>query len=189
MRQGAVKGASESEGTGKPLYLAGPRLMEGMLVTAVDGSYAGDLAPEEAFELLGSEVSAALIDVRTQAEWNFVGTADLAPCNKASLLVEWQRYPAMEVNEGFVAEVEAALNMAAPGNEIPGRDTPGSDKERSLLFLCRSGVRSIAAAETMTGAGYAKCFNVTEGFEGSLDAEGHRGMGGWKARGLPWRQR
>lgn len=98
--------------------------------------------------------------------------------------MEWQRYPAMEVNEGFVAQVEAALSTAAPGNEIPG-----SEKERPLLFLCRSGVRSIAAAETMTGAGYAKCFNVTEGFEGSLDVEGHRGMGGWKARGLPWRQR
>lgn len=149
------------------------------MVSAVDGRYAGDVSPEEAFELLQGEAGAVLIDVRTHAEWSFVGTADLTQCSKTPMLVEWQRYPTMEANETFVDEVEAAVSSGA-----------GSiDKERPLIFLCRSGVRSIAAAEAMTNAGYIKCFNVTEGFEGSLDAEGHRGIGGWKARGLPWQQR
>jgi rhodanese-related sulfurtransferase len=60
--------------------------------------------------------------------------------------------------------------------------------ERPVLFLCRSGVRSAAAAEAAARAGYAHAYNVTEGFEGPLDADGHRGVSGWKAAGLPWRQ-
>ena len=147
------------------------------MVTAVSGQYAGDVSPEEAFELLCGDASAALVDVRTQAEWSFVGVVDLAACDKAPLLVEWQRYPTMAVNEAFQADVAKALDEGAVS------------KERALLFLCRSGVRSIAAAEAMTAAGYTKSFNVTEGFEGSLDVEGHRGVGGWKARGLPWTQK
>lgn len=159
------------------MSLAGLELVEEMLVTAVSGQYAGDISPEEAFELLCGDANAALIDVRTQAEWSFVGVADLAACNKAPLLVEWQRYPTMAMNETFRVDVAKALDEVAV------------DKERPLLFLCRSGVRSIAAAEAMTVAGYTKSFNVTEGFEGSLDVEGHRGVGGWKARGLPWMQK
>lgn len=147
------------------------------MVTAVSGQYAGDVSPEEAFEFLCGDANAALIDVRTQAEWSFVGVADLATCNKAPLLVEWQRYPTMAMNETFRVDVAKALDEVAV------------DKERPLLFLCRSGVRSIAAAEAMTAAGYTKSFNVIEGFEGSLDVEGHRGVGGWKARGLPWTQK
>ena len=160
--------------------LADLEFVEEMLVTAVSGQYAGDVSPEEAFELLCGDASAALVDVRTQAEWSFVGVADLAACNKAPLLFEWQRYPTMAVNETFQADVARALD---------GLDEAAVNKERALLFLCRSGVRSIAAAEAMTAAGYTKSFNVTEGFEGSLDVEGHRGVGGWKARGLPWMQK
>lgn len=163
--------------TGMPGSPADSGLVEEMLVTAVDGRYAGDVSPKEAFELLCGEASAALIDVRTRAEWTFVGVADLATCSKAPLLVEWQCYPTMEINETFVVDVEKAL------------DDGGANKTGTLLFLCRSGVRSIAAAEMMTAAGYTQSFNVTEGFEGSLDVEGHRGVGGWKAQGLPWVQR
>ncbi len=70
------------------------------------------------------------------------------------------------------------------------QEEPSQDgKARSILFLCRSGVRSIAAARAMAERGYTKSFNVTQGFEGGLDDEGHRGVGGWKALGLPWSQK
>ena len=157
------------------------------MVTTVNGRYAGDVLPEEAFESLRGDVNAVLIDVRTRAEWGFVGVPDLASCNKAAVLVEWQRYPTMEMNEAFVVDVETALGELDSGDAEP--DDSGANTERPLFFLCRSGVRSVAAAEAMTAAGYMKSFNVTEGFEGSLDVEGHRGVGGWKARGLPWVQK
>ena len=144
----------------------------------VDG-YAGDLSPQDAFERLGGDASCVLIDVRTRAEWAFVGICNLQACGKTPLLVEWQRYPDMAVNEDFVSEVEAAM---ADGGA-------GASSDSALLFLCRSGVRSVAAAQAMAARGYAKSFNVMQGFEGGLDDEGHRGVGGWKAQGLPWRQK
>lgn len=162
----------------------------------MDGAYAGDVSPQEAFELLRSEDSAALIDVRTQAEWAFVGVVDLGSVGKTPLLVEWQRYPKMERNQGFVEDVEAALGQ--PGHAGTGEDndrgvdpiaSPIAKRERALLFLCRSGVRSIAAAEAMAARGYTRTYNVMQGFEGGLDGEGHRGAEGWKAGGLPWLQR
>lgn len=174
------------------------------MVKAVDGAYAGDISPQEAFELLRDEASAALVDVRTQAEWTYVGVADLHSLGKRSLLVEWQSYPGMEVNSGFVGDVEAALDQSGSGQSGSGQCGSGEDRtgddsgtganpianrERALLFICRSGVRSIAAAEAMAASGYARSFNVTEGFEGGLDGEGHRGAEGWKACGLPWVQK
>ena len=144
-------------------------------------SYAGDLTPQDAYQLLKDTPEALLVDVRTRAEWTFVGFADLSAENKQSLLVEWQQFPAMDVNASFVGEVEAQAAQAV-----------GSDlsKDAPLLFLCRSGVRSMSAAAAMTAAGYTRCFNVLEGFEGDLDEHHHRGQsGGWKARGLPWVQR
>lgn len=144
----------------------------------VDG-YAGDVSPQDAFERLGGDADCVLIDVRTRAEWAFVGVCNLEACGKTPLLVEWQRYPDMAVNEDFVGEVEAAM----------AGDVGSASPDRSLLFLCRSGVRSVAAAQAMTASGYTQSFNVTQGFEGVLDDEGHRGVGGWKAQGLPWMQR
>jgi rhodanese-related sulfurtransferase len=135
--------------------------------------YAGDVDPSTAFKILSEQTAAVLIDVRTRAEWNYVGLPDLNNLNKQVSLIEWQVFPSMQPNPQFVAELSAAL---------PDKTTP-------LLFLCRSGVRSAAAAKAMTAAGYSSCFNVAEGFEGPLDAEAKRGrVGGWKAAGLPWRQ-
>lgn len=153
--------------------------VEDVLDKSVVDGYAGDVSPDEAFERLRDEADCTLVDVRTNAEWAFVGRPDLGFCDKAPLLVEWQRYPDMAVNETFVTEVEAGLS-ALPSQE---------DKDRCVLFLCRSGVRSVAAARAMTAQGYTKSFNVMQGFEGGLDDEGHRGVGGWKAQGLPWSQR
>jgi rhodanese-related sulfurtransferase len=62
-------------------------------------------------------------------------------------------------------------------------------KDRPLVLLCRSGKRSLAAAEALTSAGFAEVYNIAEGFEGDLDADGHRGrLGGWRTHGLPWVQ-
>jgi rhodanese-related sulfurtransferase len=136
--------------------------------------YAGDLSAEEAWTLLKSDPRARLVDVRTQAEWNFVGLPDLGDLGRDVALVEWQMFPTMQVNPDFVAATEAAA---------------GADKTAPVLFLCRSGARSRSAAIALTRAGYAKAYNVAGGFEGDLDGERHRGQrNGWKAAGLPWKQ-
>ncbi len=136
-------------------------------------TYSGDISVEEAWRQLGDNASAILVDVRTAAEWNFVGAPDLSGLGKQTVSVSWQTLPKMEQNPAFVEEVRAQA----------------SDTDASLLFLCRSGARSKAAAIAMTAAGYSKCFNVAGGFEGDLDGDRHRGVaGGWKAAGLPWIQ-
>jgi rhodanese-related sulfurtransferase len=135
--------------------------------------YAGNVAPQTAWKILDEHKPAILIDVRTRAEWNYVGLPDLDTLGKKPALIEWQVFPSMQPNPEFVAALSGAL---------PDRDT-------ALLFLCRSGVRSAAAAKAMTAAGYSTCLNVSDGFEGPLDVTAKRGTaGGWKAAGLPWRQ-
>jgi rhodanese-related sulfurtransferase len=130
------------------------------------------LTPRQAWDLLSADPGAALVDVRTRAEWSYVGVPDLGPLGRAAVLVEWVGYPDGEPNPAFLDELAAAgVETAAP-----------------VLFLCRSGVRSKAAAAAARSAGYAKVYNVTEGFEGPLDGAQHRGGAGWKAAGLPWRQ-
>lgn len=136
-------------------------------------SYAGDLQPAEAWQTLAADGNAKLVDVRTQAEWAYVGLPDLAGLEKQPLLISWQVFPTMARNPAF------AEQLAAQGIQ------PGDP----LLFLCRSGVRSKAAAELMTSLGYGPCWNVADGFEGPLDDVRHRGgKAGWKAAGLPWLQ-
>lgn len=139
--------------------------------------YRSDLSSPEAWETLAADPSAQLIDVRTHAEWTFVGLPDLAAVGRTPLLVEWQRYPDMSFNHRFVDELAALLAAAGAGPETP------------LLFLCRSGARSAAAARLFTQEGHSACCNIADGFEGPPDAEGRRGrVAGWKASGLPWRQ-
>lgn len=128
----------------------------------------------EAWEALRADTLAQLCDVRTAAEWAYVGLPDLAACAKQPLLICWQVYPEMQIDAGFVDKLAAA----------------GMTPAHRLYFLCRSGVRSLAAAEAARAAGYAAVFNIADGFEGPLDAAGHRGTrAGWKAAGLPWQQR
>lgn len=139
----------------------------------------GEVNPDEAWSILSEDSSSQLIDVRTRAEWGFVGVPETEGIGQRPLFIEWSSFPGMSLNTAFAAEVEQAI----------GSDTPGP-----LLFLCRSGARSMSAAQAVA-AYYAtkgievKCLNVAEGFEGDLDATGHRGNhNGWKARGLAWRQ-
>ncbi len=135
--------------------------------------YAGDVTPAAAWKILSEDKDAVLIDVRTRPEWNYVGLPDLEKLAKRPALIEWQVFPGMQPNPEFVAALSAAL----------------PDKETPLLFICRSGARSAAAAKAMTAAGYSTCLNVADGFEGPLDGSAKRGTaGGWKAAGLPWRQ-
>jgi len=137
-------------------------------------SYAGDLSPQEAWDLLLSEPGAVLVDVRTEAEWRFVGVPDTSATGREPVLVEWVSYPDGERNEHFIDQLHDA-------GLAPERGAP-------VLFLCRSGARSIGAASAATAAGIGPAYNILDGFEGPADDDGHRGVQGWKASGLPWRQ-
>lgn len=140
-------------------------------------SAVAEISESEAWRCLEASPSAQLIDVRTAAEWAFVGVVDLTVIGKTPIFIEWQRFPDQQVDSDFVHRLSAAL-----------RDR-GVNEDDQLLFLCRSGARSRAAATAMAVAGYRACHNVTGGFEGPLDSAGHRGtVGGWKAAGLPWSQ-
>lgn len=133
-----------------------------------------NVAPRDAWETLLRDPDAQLVDVRTQPEWAFVGVPDLGEAGKQPVLVPWQVYPAMQVNGRFADHLREA----------------GLGPQSKLYFLCRSGARSMAAAGAAQAAGFAHAYNVADGFEGPPDDEGHRGtVAGWKADGLPWRQR
>jgi rhodanese-related sulfurtransferase len=134
-------------------------------------TYAGDVTPTEAYAAVTASEDAVLVDVRTRAEWAYVGVPQL-DSQRRPLFVEWQRYPDGSVNDAFVDELRAA----------------GVGEGTSIFFVCRSGVRSIAAAEAATAAGLGPAYNVLEGFEGPHDAAGHRTVAGWKVAGLPWKQ-
>jgi len=135
--------------------------------------YAGDVGPKAAWDMLSCEPGAVLVDCRSRVEWMFVGVADLSPLGKRAALVEWQMWPSMTQNPNFAEQISAAA---------PDRDAP-------VVFLCRSGARSKAAAMHMTSLGYRRCYNLEGGFEGPLDGARHRGAAaGWKAAGLPWFQ-
>ncbi len=128
--------------------------------------YVGALLPKEAFELMQKAPGATLVDVRTRAEWDFVGRIP------GAVQIEWQTYPDSNPNPAFVEELQARV-----------------DKEALVMFICRSGARSHSAAAAATQAGYTQAFNVLQGFEGDKDAEQHRNsVGGWRAAGLPWVQ-
>ena len=136
-------------------------------------NYAGDVTPVEAWKILKFEDHAVLIDCRTKAEWSYVGVTDLSEIDKEQLNISWKVFPEMEINPVFQKEISEAC----------------PNKDSKLLFLCRSGVRSIDAAISACEAGYNDAYNVLEGFEGEKDVNGHRGqLGGWKFHGLPWKQ-
>ena len=138
--------------------------------------YAGDIGPKECWQAL-QQPDAWLVDVRTNAEWAFVGQPDLSGRTNPLISLQWQMFPSMEVDPSFGDRLQAQLNHA------------GADQFANLYFLCRSGVRSRFAAQAATAMGYRNAFNVSEGFEGDVNAEGHRGKtNGWQAAGLPWRQ-
>ncbi|WP_024795794.1 rhodanese-like domain-containing protein [Tomitella biformata] len=133
--------------------------------------YAGDITPEQAWQMLAEHPDAVLVDVRTAAEWQFVGVPDTAELGRPALLVEWVGFPSGAPNQGFVEQLREHGIESGP-----------------VIFVCRSGQRSIGAAIAATDAGLGPAYNVLDGFEGGLDENGRRGAVGWRAVGLPWRQ-
>ena len=128
--------------------------------------YEGALTPQEAFDLLRLAPGARLVDVRTRAEWDWVGRVP------GAVEIEWNQYPGGVRNPHFLAELNRQVEPGVP-----------------VLFLCRSGARSDGAARLATEAGYGDCYNILEGFEGDKDANGRRNTtGGWRHSGLPWHQ-
>lgn len=126
-----------------------------------------NLDPKQSWALLQDDLTAVMIDVRTAIEHSFVGS----PPN--AIHIAWKEFPGMQVNETFVSQVEAKVK----------------DKNTPVLLLCRSGVRSVAAAKALEQAGYKRLINILQGFEGALDEDKHRGnIDGWRFHGLPWLQ-
>jgi rhodanese-related sulfurtransferase len=136
-----------------------------------------DVDVEAAWKVLQSNPRSQLVDVRTRAEWTYMGIPDLGPVGKRTVLVEWQTFPDQAVDQRFAERLAGELKAL------------GVQSDDDLFFICRSGSRSLAAAKAMAAAGYRACHNVACGFEGPLDDERHRGsVGGWKAASLPWQQ-
>jgi rhodanese-related sulfurtransferase len=129
-------------------------------------SYAGDLSPQDAWAKL--EQGAVLVDVRTEGEWAHIGIPDTKATENDPLFIQWT-FPGGIPNPDFIDQ----LKLQAP-----------EDTDVELVFLCRSGVRSVAAAIAATQAGFT-AYNVLEGFEGEPDRWGERTVNGWKNRGLP----
>ncbi len=130
------------------------------------------VSPRQAWDALAADPEAQLVDVRTPGEWNAIGVPDLDEMGKKPALVVWQ-FPDGRVNRAFLEDLAAAgVRPASP-----------------VYFLCRSGVRSMAAAEFAEDSGFAACSNVAYGFEGDPDRMGRRGgVNGWQADGLGWRK-
>lgn len=134
--------------------------------TEMNLPYEGAMLPDEAQQIMSLAPGAVLVDVRTQAELDWVGTIP------GAVEIEWASYPNMKANPHFIAQLEQQVS-----------------KESLLMFICRSGARSHNAALAATQAGYADCYNVLQGFEGDKDAHAHRNvLSGWRAAGLPWEQ-
>ena len=130
-----------------------------------------DVAPKQVWEALASHPRAQLVDVRTDVEWAQIGIPDLSSTGKQPALISWQQAPTMQVNPGFVDQMRAA----------------GLTAEDHVYFLCRSGVRSLAAAAAAAAAGFPHVYNIADGFEGPPDGTGTRGhVAGWQADDLPW---
>jgi len=129
-------------------------------------AYSGAVSPAEAWALRQQLPGSVIVDVRSAAEWQFVGVVPDA------VRIELRTYPGMVPNPGFVTQLQQQV-----------------DKSATVLFICRSGARSDEAARLAAEAGYSQVYNVLEGFEGDRDAAQHRGsVNGWKAAGLPWMQ-
>lgn len=132
----------------------------------MDLPYKGALLPVEAYQLLMEVTGAQLVDVRSQAELDWVGRIP------GAIEIELRAYPNMQPNPDFLDQLSNQLDKASP-----------------VMFICRSGARSSHAAMIASQSGFTDCYNVLEGFEGDKDEAGHRGtQSGWKVAGLPWQQ-
>lgn len=140
-------------------------------------AFFGDISPKDAYNLLSQEPDAVLVDVRTHAELAFVGAPDLTDLGDRFRHIEWRSYPGGQDNPSFLSDLSSVVQATGCSQ---------------VLFLCRSGVRSLHAAHAAEGLAVSKplkLYNIAGGFEGDPDSEGRRGrLAGWKVDGLPWRQ-
>lgn len=135
------------------------------------GRFVGDVSVVATWQALQDQPESVLVDIRTRAEWAFVGGPDLASLGKTVIQVEWHLFPTMERNPRFIRELQAL----------------GITPQQPVYLICRSGIRSRDAAELLAERGYTT-YNVADGFEGQIDSSGHRGVNGWRAEQLPWKQ-
>ncbi|MDO9195060.1 rhodanese-like domain-containing protein [Rhodoferax sp.] len=135
-----------------------------MLTARPAQGYAGDVSPHLACQWWQAG-DAVLVDVRTDAEREWVGFVP------GAVPLAWKQWPGMVMNAAF----DDGLLAAVPA-------------DKKVVLLCRSGVRSIAAARRATELGL-EAYNILEGFEGDPDEHAQRGRkNGWRYHGLPWRQ-
>lgn len=133
-----------------------------------------NVSPTKVWDAVRTDAEAHIVDVRTDAEWTYVGLPDLTEAGKQPVLIPWQLFPSGQVNAGFIDQMKQS----------------GLTPSHKIYFLCRSGARSLAAAQAAQAAGFPNAYNIADGFEGPPDEDGHRGtITGWKAENLPWRQR
>ncbi len=135
--------------------------------------HAGDISPADVYREVMQNPDARLVDVRTEPEWMFSGTADLSAVGNRLILLSWRLFPNFEQNGPFMEQFSRQV----------------TNKNAPVYFMCKTGGRSSEAAAAATAAGYTACYNVAGGFEGNPNEAGQRGrLSGWKAEGLPWRQ-
>jgi rhodanese-related sulfurtransferase len=137
------------------------------------------IAPKDAFQLLSTDSNSILVDVRTEEEKAFVGEVDKTLINNRAVFLPIRTYPDMDLNTSFIEELSYSLKTFFGENS----------KNVKIIFMCRSGARSLQSAELAHKNGYQNCINLTNGFEGELNNQSHRGkVNGWKASLLPWKQ-
>jgi rhodanese-related sulfurtransferase len=138
-----------------------------------------NICAKEAFSNLLKKENSILIDVRTNEEVNFVGFPDLSSIARNVIFVPWRLLPNMSINDNF------EFNLVDEIKKI----TDDKESKINLLFLCRSGARSMEAALFMSDICY-NCYNIEKGFEGDLDQNGQRSnLNGWKFENNPWKQK
>ena len=141
-----------------------------------------EIDPQVAYEQLVVSENSFLVDVRSQAEWNFVGTPDASEMQNDVIFCEWAAFPTMIKNPNFLEELMGKIKI---------------EKARNIYFICRSGSRSFGAASEVNNfiqnthekLSQISCVNVRYGFEGDLSRDSKRGkLNGWKYSDLPWKQ-
>ena len=134
-----------------------------------------EISPPDAWEILQSNPKATLLDVRTSMEYKYVGH----PCD--SVNIPWQEAPDWEIDADFVKKVHEMLSARL--------ETDEEVSSSPVITICRSGKRSLAAAQELERNGFKNLYNIDEGFEGDRDGKNHRSkINGWRFHNLPWEQ-